>query len=115
MGEFAREAECLRTRKEAAVAVGIIMEFEGFKPENYDAVAQQINWPQNWPEGLTFHVAGSSEDGMRIVEIWDSREQHDRWMQDTIQPAIQAVAGEHGRAAPPPRFTEFAVHRHESR
>jgi hypothetical protein len=52
---------------------------------------------------------------MRIVEIWDSREQHDRWMQDTIQPAIQAVAGEHGRAAPPPRFTEFAVHRHESR
>jgi hypothetical protein len=53
--------------------------------------------------------------GMRIVEIWDSREQHDRWMQETIQPAIQAVAGEHGRAAPPPRFTEFAVHRHESR
>ena len=51
------------------MAVGIIMEFEGFKPENYDAVAQQINWPQNWPEGLTFHVAGSSEDGMRIVEI----------------------------------------------
>ena len=97
------------------MAVGIIMEFEGFKPENYDAVAQQINWPQNWPEGLTFHVAGSSEDGMRIVEIWDSREQHDRWMQETIQPAIQAVAGEHGRAAPPPRFTEFAVHRHEFR
>jgi hypothetical protein len=97
------------------VAVGIIMEFEGFKPENYDAVARQINWPQNWPEGLTFHVAGSSGDGMRIVEIWDSREQHDRWMQETIQPAIQAVAGAHGRAAPPPRFTEFAVHRHEAR
>jgi hypothetical protein len=97
------------------VAVGIIMEFGGFKPENYDTVAQEINWPQNWPDGLTFHVAGSTDDGMRIVEIWDSRDQFDRWMQETVQPAIQSAAGEVAAAAPPPRFTEFAVHLRESR
>jgi len=29
---------------------------------------------------------------MRIVEVWDSRDQHDRWMEGTIQPAVQKVA-----------------------
>jgi hypothetical protein len=43
-----------RTRKEAAVAVGIIMEFEGFKPENYDAVAQQIKLAAELAGGFDF-------------------------------------------------------------
>jgi hypothetical protein len=52
---------------------------------------------------------------MRIVEVWDSRGQFDRWMAETIQPAIQEVAAIHGKTAAPPRFTEFAVHRQETR
>lgn len=97
------------------MAIGIIMEFDGFKTENYDAVSQRINWPENWPGGLTFHVAGSSANGMRLVEIWDSRQQHERWMQDTVQPAIGEVAGQVAAASPPPRITEFEVHRQEAR
>ena len=98
------------------MTIGIIMEFDGFKPENYDAVSRRINWPEKWPDGLTFHVAGPTNGGMRLVEIWDSRDQFDRWMAETIQPAIQEVTAEHRRAAgPPPRFTEFAIHRQEAR
>ena len=59
------------------MAIGMIMEFDGFRPENYDAVSQEIGWPENWPKGLSFHVAGETADGMRLVEIWDSREQLD--------------------------------------
>ena len=36
---------------------------------------------------------------MRLVEIWDSRENYDRWMDETIQPAIQKVAGAPGHEA----------------
>jgi hypothetical protein len=98
------------------MAIGMIMEFDGFQPENYDAVSKEIDWPANWPDGLTFHVAGKSGDGMRLVEIWDSRDQHERWMEETILPAIQKVAAEHSRpAGPPPRFTEFEVHAQETR
>jgi hypothetical protein len=97
------------------LAIGIIMEFNGFTPENYDAVSEQIGWPTNWPDGLTFHVAGPAADGMRLVEIWDSREQHERWMEKTVQPGIQEAAAEAAAAAPPPRFTEFAVHAQETR
>ena len=52
---------------------------------------------------------------MRIVEIWDSREQHDSWMQNTVNPAIQKAASEAAASSPQPRFTEFAVFRQESR
>ena len=101
------------------MAICMIMEFDGFRPENYDAVSQEIGWPENWPKGLSFHVAGETADGMRLVEIWDSRENYDLWMDETIQPAIQKVAGAPGHeaaaAAPPPRFTEFAVHAQETR
>ena len=97
------------------MATGIIMEFDAFQPENYDAVSQEIGWPENWPDGLSFHAAGQTGDGMRIVEVWDSRDQHDRWMEGTIQPAIQKVAADAAAAAPPPRVTEFAVRVLESR
>jgi hypothetical protein len=91
------------------------MEFDGFAPENYDAVSQRIGWPANWPEGLTFHVAGPCPGGMRLVEIWDSRDQRERWMEGTIQPALQEVAGDVVASAPPPRVTEFEVHAQERR
>ena len=98
------------------MAVGIIMEFEGFSPDTYEAVREKINWPQDWPEGVSFHVAGPSGDGMRLVEIWESREQYDRWMQDTIQPALREVMGEEALASSsPPRVTEFEVRRQDSR
>jgi hypothetical protein len=52
---------------------------------------------------------------MRLVEVWDSREQRERWMQETIQPAIQEVAGDVAASAPPPRVTEFDVYAQETR
>jgi hypothetical protein len=97
------------------LSLGFIMEFDGFAPENYDAVSKKVGWPANWPEGLTFHVAGPTADGMRLVEVWDSREQRERWMEETIQPAIQEVAGDVAATSPPPRVTEFPVHAQESR
>ena len=99
----------------ATMAIGMIMEFDGFAQENYDAVSSEMNWPENWPDGLRFHVAGTANGGMRIVEIWDSREQHDSWMQNTVNPAIQKAASEAAASSPQPRFTEFAVFRQESR
>ncbi len=97
------------------MSVGIIQEFDGFGPENYRAVSQEMNFPADWPDGLVAHAAGTVEGGMRIVDIWESRDQFDRFSEETIQPAIQATAGEAASQAPPPRITEFEVLAFESR
>jgi hypothetical protein len=91
------------------------MEFDEFQPENYDAVSREVDWPASWPEGLTFHAAGPSGGGLRLIEVWDSREQRERWMEGTIRPAIQKVAGDVVASGPPPRETEFTVHMQGSR
>ena len=53
---------------------------------------------------------------MRIVEIWDTRAQHDDWMAETIQPALEEIVGKDALASgPPPRITEFEVRRQDSR
>src|SRR5439155_942938 len=80
-------------KREDRMAVGIIMEFDGFSPDTYEAVREKIDWPAKMPEGISFHVAGPTGDGMRLVEIWSTREQYDRWMEETIQPALEEVVG----------------------
>lgn len=96
------------------MSVGIIMEFDGFSVDTYEAVRDRINWPESWPEGISLHVAGPTSDGMRLVEIWESRQQYDDWMQNTIQPALENVVGDALASAPPPRITEFELLRHET-
>jgi hypothetical protein len=49
---------CVPPERSQPVPIGIIMEFEGFAPENYEAVRERIDWPANRPEGISLHVAG---------------------------------------------------------
>ncbi len=97
------------------MATGIIMEFEGFPEDMYEAVRDKINWPEEWPDGISLQIAGPSQAGMRIVEIWESRDQYDRWMNETIYPAVEEVAPGALASGPPPRISEFSVSRQESR
>ena len=96
------------------MAIGMIMEFDEFTPDMYEAVRDKINWPDDTPDGVHEHIAGPSERGMRIVEVWDSREEFDRWMTGTVQPALQELYGDDLASKPQPRFTEFEVRRQES-
>lgn len=50
------------------MAVGIIMEFDGFPEEMYEAVRAKINWPHELPDGFILHLGGPTESGLRVVE-----------------------------------------------
>jgi hypothetical protein len=48
----------------------------GVTPEQYDQVREQLGLGDTPPPGSSFHVAGRDDDGkIRIVELWESREQ----------------------------------------
>ncbi len=98
---------------EASVAIGAILEFDGFDPGIYDAVCEKVNFPDDWPDGLLYHAAGPTESGaMRITDQWQSAEQFQRFMETKIQPAVQEVLSERGtELAGPPKTTIFKIHR----
>ena len=54
--------------------------------------------------GVMFHWAAVTDDGMRAVDVYESREAADRLVADSIGP----IAGELGLALP--EVTELEVH-----
>jgi hypothetical protein len=94
------------------MAVALMLEFEGFTADEYDAVNAKVNPPGNPPAGLIFHSSGPSpEGGWRIVDVWESRDQFDQFMAQTVQPAMAEVVGaEEAERRGPPAITEWSVH-----
>lgn len=71
--------------------------------EQYDAVNKQVG-PEK-PDGVHVHIAGKTDDGIRVIEVWDSPEHDDRYMASSgLGEAMQAAG------IPEPTVTDFEVH-----
>jgi hypothetical protein len=57
--------------------------------------------------GLVAHVSGPSEAGWRIVDVWESEEDYQRFRAERLIPALQIAT----QGTPPPRrpFDVYAV------
>ena len=45
------------------------------------------------PAGLICHLAIPHEGGLRYVDIWETREQWERYRVDVVEPAVDVVLG----------------------
>jgi len=65
------------------MAVAVIM--QGGTREEYDRVAERVN-AMGVPEGAIVHTARETPDGIRIFDVWESREAFERFMEERIGP-----------------------------
>lgn len=76
-------------------------------PEEYDRMRERLGVVDTPPPGGAFHVGAIGEDGtIRILEVWDSREQAEAWTEKVT--AAREEAGFGGR---PPSIEYLEVHR----
>ena len=61
---------------------------------------------QGLPAGQTSRVAGPTDGGYLISVVWDSKEQSERFMSETLMPALPVDGGFAG--APEERVAEVA-------
>ena len=57
---------------------------------NYDSIAEKV---RSGPfDGLIVHTAGFDEDDgvFRIIDVWESQEQAQRFLDEQIQPLVEA-------------------------
>ena len=90
------------------MAACLIMQFAGVNAATYEAVMKELGLRganPDWPSGIISHVAGFDSDGMYVVDIWDSQEDFDAFVESRLQPAFEAVGG-----LPMPQVTTFDVH-----
>jgi hypothetical protein len=75
---------------------------------NYDAINQQLDLDNDPPDGLIVHAAGFSSNTFRIITIWATAEQKERFERERLMPALREVVGDRAR---PPRMENYQLHR----
>ncbi len=87
------------------MAVAVEMDFTGATIEQYDEVIAKMGFSRGGkgaPRGL-FHWVAQTDDGIRVVDVWESKVDFERFADEQIGPYTQEV----GIPAPPEiRFRE---------
>jgi selenophosphate synthase len=73
----------------------------------YQAMIKVLH-PDGLPEGQRSHVSGPTEGGYLISVLWDSKEQSEAFIQNTLVPALPVDGGFAG--APEDRTAQVAHH-----
>jgi heme-degrading monooxygenase HmoA len=60
----------------------------GMDLATYDEVSSQLIPQLKQQPGFVYHVAFADSDGLTVSEIWESREQHDRWFNEQVKPNV---------------------------
>jgi hypothetical protein len=94
--------------------MAVLMEnlVEQSNAEIYDAVTAKLDVEADRPSGMVIHTAIDLGDrGIRIVDVWESQEDFERFRDERLTPAVQAVLSERGiEPAGPPTYEFSEIH-----
>ena len=80
----------------------------GGTEEQYEAMIKVLHPETGLPEGQRSHTSGPTEGGYLISVVWDSKEQSEAFMKNTLLPALPVDGGFAGH--PEERTAEAAHH-----
>ncbi len=83
----------------------VSLKWDGATPDQYDELRKLVNWEANRPKGGVFHVAGFSNNTLRITDIWESEQDFNDFVQNRLMPGV-AQLGIQGE----PQVEMFPVH-----
>ena len=68
----------------------------------YERVAASLIDPA--PAGLILHLAGPTDEGVRIIDVWESEDAWERFQVESLGPAVAALGGP---SRPEPTFRDL--------
>ena len=81
------------------MAVVVVNEMHGANQEIYDEVSPKVMPEGQLPDGCKAHIAGPIDDGWRVITVWDSEDQFQRFRDEALIPTLQDT-GHGDRIAP---------------
>jgi len=76
------------------MATAMLMNWSGVTLEQYDACIRRLGVEGSPAPGIFLHVAGPTADGVRILELWDTREGFERFLRDRLLPTARDIGFE---------------------
>ena len=77
--------------------------------EDLEALSAEAGSSANPPDGLIVHTATVTSGGVRVVDVWESQAQFEKFRDDRLMASLQKVAAERGlevSGPPEPTFEE---------
>jgi len=92
------------------MAVAVVMEFEGTL-DQYDQVIEKMGFSPGGkgPSGALFHWVTETDGGLRVTDVWESKERFEQFAEEEIGPRTAEVG-----IPGPPQMTFYEVHNHLS-
>ena len=89
--------------------VAVVLDFKDATLEQYDGVVDKMGFESGGkgPPGALFHWVTKTDDGIRVTDVWESKEQYEKFAQAEIGPISQEVG-----VPNPPVLQFFEVHNH---
>lgn len=89
--------------------VAIVMDFKGATLAQYDQVIEKMGLEPGGAgsPGSYSHWVAETDDGIRVTDVWETREQFQSFAEEQIGPYTQEVG-----IPNPPELTFYEVHNH---
>ena len=71
------------------MAVGLFFDGVGVTQAQYEQVLNEVNPDGRVAKGVLYHAAGPSEQGWRVMEVWENQADLDRFFQERLGAALQ--------------------------
>jgi hypothetical protein len=73
--------------------VAIEMSFKGATLDQYDRTLEKMGLTPGGspPPGAIYHWVARTDDGIRVVDVWETKEQFERFAQEQIGPYAREV------------------------
>lgn len=74
------------------MAIALLIEFPGGTQDQYDKIMHNLGLDkgsEDLPRGLIFHVAGPSDNGWQVIDVWESRADFDRFFAERLGAAVR--------------------------
>ena len=91
------------------MAVALILDFKGGTLEQYDQIIDKMGLEPGGttPPGAIFHWVAATPEGIKVVDVWETMDQFNRFAGENIMPNTQKAGIE-----APPEMTTHEVHNH---
>jgi len=73
------------------MATVMLMHWPEVSLDQYEQARKEINWEGNVPKGAKFHVAWMAKDGFHVLDLWESREDFEKFVQERLMPGVQKI------------------------
>ena len=67
----------------------MIMRWEDATPEQYEILRKEVDWEGQKPDGALFHMASFGNDALHVVDLWESPEDFNRFVEKRLMPGVK--------------------------